>query len=177
MRKLKTQELNRLSPEEFEQAEKFPLVLILDNIRSMNNVGSCFRTADAFRLEKLFLCGITAQPPHREIQKTALGATETVTWQYEKNVSDVIKKLKDEGYKVYALEQADRSTMLDKIPDNNEKIALVIGNEVFGVSDEVISEADVVVEIPQFGSKHSFNVSVATGIAVWEIVRKNGWIN
>ncbi|NMM47062.1 RNA methyltransferase [Marinigracilibium pacificum] len=177
MRKLKTQELNRLSPEEFEKAKKIPLVLVLDNIRSMNNVGSCFRTADAFRLEKIYLCGITAQPPHREIHKTALGATETVEWEYNENVVDCLNNLKDNGYKIYSLEQADKSILLDKLPiEENSKIALVLGNEVSGVSDQAIKLSDLVLEIPQYGSKHSFNVSVATGIATWEIIRKNSWL-
>ena len=173
MRKISNEELKRPSLEEFAQQEKVPITLVLDNIRSMHNVGSAFRTADAFAIEAIVLCGITAQPPHREIHKTALGATDSVSWRYEKEVTDACEQLKAEGYQLWAVEQADESTMLENFKvASGEKYALVFGNEVFGVSDEVVAMADGCLEIPQFGTKHSLNVSVSTGVVLWELVRQ-----
>jgi tRNA G18 (ribose-2'-O)-methylase SpoU len=172
MRKLKNEELDRLSVEDYKNAEKNPYVLVLDNVRSLNNVGSAFRTADAFGLEKIILCGITGQPPHREINKTALGATESVEWEYRKDVVRVIKELKEQGYSIIAIEQADHSRYLDEYYPSYEKMALVFGNEVSGVHEEIISAADEVLEIRQFGTKHSLNISVSIGIVVWDILSK-----
>ena len=170
MKKLKLEELNRLSVEEFQEAEKAPLVLVLDNVRSMNNVGSAFRTADAFALEKLYLCGITATPPHREIQKTSLGAEQAVAWEHAESTAKLCKKLQEEGYTVLAVEQAEGSTMLHQfIPAKGSKYALVFGNEVFGVDDAVMQLADGCLEIPQFGTKHSLNISVSIGVVVWQL--------
>ncbi|MBQ0112775.1 MAG: RNA methyltransferase [Bacteroidales bacterium] len=173
--KLSMEQLNRISVEEFKASEKTPIVVVLDNIRSMNNIGSVFRTADAFRLEKIFLCGITATPPHREINKTALGATESVDWEYKESTLDCVKDLKANGYKIYSLEQTSDSIMLDKMPKEmvaDQKIVLVLGNEVEGVLQEVIDASDAVLEIPQYGTKHSLNVSVTGGIAIWECLKK-----
>jgi 23S rRNA (guanosine2251-2'-O)-methyltransferase len=168
MKKLKLEELNRLSEEEFKKAKKNPVVLILDNIRSLHNVGSAFRTADAFRVEKLFICGITGQPPHREIHKTALGATETVDWEHVQEAQEVILKLKREGWKIICMEQTDSSLPLQQFkPEANKKYAFVFGNEVFGVNEALIEKADLCIEIPQFGTKHSLNVSVSIGILCW----------
>ncbi len=168
-------ELNRLSPEEFKKTDKSPLVIILDNVRSLNTVGSAFRTADAFRIEKIFLCGITGTPPHREINKTALGATESVDWQYSESTVETIKALKREGYETVALEQVTHSTPLHKFqPIPGKKYALIYGNEVFGVEEEVILDCDHVVEIPQIGTKHSLNISVTIGISLWDFVNKLG---
>jgi len=164
-------DLNRKTAEEFKKASKLSLVLVLDNVRSMNNIGSVFRTADAFLLEGIYLCGVTAQPPHREIQKTALGATETVNWKHFETTIDAVNSLKAEGYKVYAVEQADQSIMLDKFTPAEGKIALVFGNEVNGVDQAVIDICDACVEIPQFGTKHSLNISVSVGIVVWEVAK------
>lgn len=165
-------ELNRKSVSEFKQSEKFPVVVVLDNIRSMHNVGSVFRTADAFLLRGIYLCGYTPQPPHRDINKTALGATETVEWKYYPQTLEAVKQLKEEGYKVFAIEQVESSIMLDKfLVDEIEKIAVVFGNEVSGVEQEVIKWCDGCIEIPQLGMKHSLNISVAAGIVLWEIVR------
>jgi len=164
-------DLNRKSAEEFKKASKLPMVVVLDNVRSMNNIGSVFRTADAFLLEAIYLCGVTAQPPHREIQKTALGATETVNWKHFETTIDAVNSLKAEGYKVYAVEQADQSIMLDKFTPAEGKIALVFGNEVNGVDQAVIDICDACVEIPQFGTKHSLNISVSVGIVVWEVAK------
>lgn len=173
MRKLKMDELNRLSVEEYKLAEKKPVVLVLDNIRSLNNIGSIFRTADAFRLEKIVLCGITACPPHREIQKTALGSTESVDWTYYQNTINAIEELIKKGYKVVALEQTENSTLLNDFkPVGNYKYAIVLGNEVQGVSDEALKLAHCLVEIPQFGTKHSFNVTVSAGIILWDMLLK-----
>jgi len=173
MRKLKTNELNRLDIESFKKAKKKPLTIVLDNIRSLNNIGSVFRTADAFRIEQILLCGITARPPHREIQKTALGATASVDWKYFKNINDAVKKLREMGYQIIALEQADESVSLHNfMPENDKKYALILGNEVNGVSEEVVNSADYCLEIPQFGTKHSFNVTVSAGIAIWDILLK-----
>lgn len=169
MKKLKLDELNRLSVQEFKEADKNPVVLILDNVRSMNNVGSAFRTADAFALEKIYLCGITATPPHREIQKTALGAENAVAWEHAKDTAGLCLKLKAEGYQVLAVEQAEGSTMLHEFaPAKDQKYALVFGNEVFGVDDKVMQVADGCLEIPQFGTKHSLNISVTIGVVAWQ---------
>eukprot|EP01137_Pigoraptor_chileana_P022808 Opistho-2@88146 len=165
MRKLSMDDLNRLSAEEFQQVEKFPYVLILDDIRSMNNVGSVFRTADAFKVDKVFLGGITATPPHREIQKTALGADETVTWEHVEDVLTLVKTLQAEGYTVAAVEQVENSvSLLGFEPELDKKYAFVFGNEVFGVSQQVVEQADFCLEVPQFGTKHSLNISVTTHV-------------
>jgi len=171
MRKLHNDELGRKSSEEFREAEKLPLVLVLDNVRSLNNVGSVFRTADAFLLEALYLCGYTGTPPHREIQKTALGATESVRWKHFPSIRDAIDELKAEGYAVYAVEQTEKSISLEKFQPQ-EKTALVFGNEVEGVQQEAIDACAGSIEIPQFGTKHSFNIAVSVGIVVWEVWRK-----
>ena len=166
-------ELDRLSVDEFAQAEKIPICILLDNVRSLHNVGSAFRTSDAFRIEKIFLTGITGQPPHREIQKTALGATESVAWEYYEHTADAVKKLQYQGYQIIVIEQTTRSIPLQTFtPSDNTKYCLVFGNEVNGVSDEVVELADVALEIPQSGTKHSLNISVCVGIVVWEIFRK-----
>ena len=168
MRKLSMDELNRVSVEKFNQLEKTPVICILDNIRSQHNIGSVFRTADAFRVKELYLCGITATPPNREINKSALGATESVKWQYFAETSRAVELLKSTGYKIIAIEQAEESIMLDHYtPDSTEKVAFIFGNEVNGVSDEVMQLVDECIEIPQFGTKHSFNVSVTAGIVLW----------
>ncbi len=173
MRKLSMDDLNRLTAEEFQRVEKFPYILILDDIRSMNNVGSVFRTADAFKVEKVILGGITARPPHREIQKTALGADETVAWEHVENVLEYIKYLQTEGYTVAAVEQVENSvSLLGFEPDLNKKYAFIFGNEVFGVSQQVVEQADFCLEVPQFGTKHSLNISVTTGIICWDFVSK-----
>ena len=171
-RKLKLWELERLTPDEFKQQPKFPVVLILDNIRSFNNVGAFFRTADAFNVEKIYLCGITPKPPHREIQKTALGATETIEWDHVDHTLDIVLDLKTQGFKVLTIEQAEKTTFLQHFPvTKNEKYAIVFGNEVDGVDQVVIDQADEIIEIPQFGTKHSLNVSVCAGVVLWEFVR------
>ncbi len=173
MRKLKNSELKRLSPEAFKKAEKTPLMVILDNIRSLNNIGSVFRTSDAFLIEKIWLCGITATPPHKDIHKTALGATESVTWEYEQDSLKLVEKLRKEGVVVIALEQADNAIQLqDFKPESDKKYALVLGNEVKGVQQEVVSAADIVMEIPQYGTKHSLNIAVSAGVALWDIFSK-----
>ncbi len=175
MRKLSMSELPRLTVGEFREAEKWPLVVILDNIRSQNNIGSVFRTADAFRLRKIYLCGITATPPHREIHKTALGATESVEWEYRESTVAAIAELRSEGYRVLAVEQAEGSLSLaDYHPDPSEKLAIVVGNEVNGIGDEALRSSDNCLEIPQFGTKHSINVSVAVGIVIWDLFMKTG---
>lgn len=172
-RKLANDELERKTIGEYHEAEKLPLVIILDNIRSMHNVGSVFRSSDAFLVSRIILTGITARPPHREIQKTALGATESVSWSYEKSSGDAIRKLKKEGYRIIAIEQVENSISLETfVPDPSEKYGLVFGNEVFGVDQEIVNLSDVSVEIPQFGTKHSFNISVSAGIVLWEFARK-----
>lgn len=174
MRKLANSELNRKTIDDFKQAEKTPLVLVLDDIRSLHNIGSVFRTADAFLVEKIYLCGITATPPNKEIHKTALGATDTVAWEYNKNVTDLIEKLKAEGTSVWAVEQVENSVLLnDFLPEQGTKYALVFGNEVKGVSQEAIQLCDGSIEIPQLGTKHSLNISVSAGIVVWDIFQKN----
>ena len=173
MRKLKNEELGRLSAEEFKAVAKNPLVIVLDNIRSMNNVGSAFRTSDAFLVEKICLCGITAKPPHRDINKTALGATETVSWEHYESTVRAVEALKKQGYLIVSIEQAEGSTMLNNFhPAKVEKYAVVFGNEVFGVEHEVVDLSDQVVEIPQFGSKHSLNISVSMGIVIWDYFSK-----
>jgi 23S rRNA (guanosine2251-2'-O)-methyltransferase len=173
MRKLQMEELNRLNVVDFRESEKMPLICVLDNIRSQHNIGSIFRSADAFRVEKLYLCGITATPPNREISKTALGATESMEWIYYPSVTDAVRQLKQEGYLIVAVEQAEGSVSLqDFIPDRKGKTALVFGNEVMGVSDEVMDLLDACIEIPQFGTKHSLNVSVTAGIVLWSLSRE-----
>jgi tRNA G18 (ribose-2'-O)-methylase SpoU len=173
MRKLKLDELNRVSVSDFKAQEKLPVTLVLDNVRSMHNVGSIFRTADGFAVEQLCLCGITGQPPHREIEKTALGATQSVNWKYYADVLDAVAELKNSGYKIAAIEQAENSMMLNEfLPINDEKYALFLGNEVNGVSDEVMKLIDYCIEIPQFGTKHSFNVVVSAGIVLWDFFSK-----
>ncbi len=169
--KKQMEELNRLSSREMQEAEKQPVIIILDDIRSMHNVGSAFRTCDAFRIEALYLCGYTPQPPHRDIHKTALGATETVKWQYFPGVMEAINAAKEKGYKIVAVEQAHNSTLLNELDYRGEKLALVFGNEVSGVSDEVMKVADACIEIPQWGSKHSLNISVSLGVVLWEMMR------
>ncbi|MGY6520831.1 MAG: RNA methyltransferase [Mongoliitalea sp.] len=173
MKKLSMDELNRLSVEEFKKVEKIPLVIILDNVRSLNNVGSAFRTSDAFLIEKIYLCGITGTPPHREIQKTALGATESVAWSYVENTLQAIEELKKEGYTICSVEQVDESIALHRFEvENSGRYALVFGNEVFGVDEAVIKSSDKVIEIPQLGTKHSLNISVSMGIVIWDFVSK-----
>ncbi len=173
MKKLSMAELGRKSAEDFQKSEKFALVLVLDNIRSMMNIGSVFRTADAFLLEEILLCGITATPPHREIQKTALGATESMHWRYYEQTTSAIKHLKEKGYMVLAVEQARESQNLKEfLPLKNQPYALVFGNEVKGVSQEVLDLCDACLEIPQFGTKHSLNVAVTAGIVIWDFFVK-----
>ncbi len=173
MRKLKITELNRISVDEFKEVHKTPLVVVLDNIRSLHNIGSVFRTSDAFRVECIYLCGITATPPHDEMHKTALGAELTVDWKYVNNAVEAVDKLKEEGYTVYSIEQAEGSIMLESLSlDKQKKYAVVLGNEVKGVQQEVIDHSNGCVEIPQFGTKHSLNVSVTGGIIIWEFFKK-----
>jgi tRNA G18 (ribose-2'-O)-methylase SpoU len=173
MKKLSMDELNRLSAEEFRKSEKLPVTVVLDNVRSLNNIGSVFRTSDAFRIECIHLCGITATPPHREIQKTALGATESVSWKYFSETGESVKELKAEGYQVYVVEQTDESTMLDEIDFSKpHKTAIIFGNEVKGVQQSIVDLADVCIEIPQMGTKHSLNVSVSAGIVLWSVFRE-----
>ena len=173
MRKLKITELNRISIEEFKEADKLPLVVVLDDIRSLHNIGSVFRTADAFRIECIYLCGITATPPHPEMHKTALGAEFTVDWKYVNNAVETVDNLRSEGYVVYSVEQAEGSIMLDELTlDRSKKYAVVMGNEVKGVQQEVIDHSDSCIEIPQYGTKHSLNVSVTAGIVMWDLFKK-----
>ena len=165
--------LNRITPEEFKSSEKLPVILVLDDVRSAYNVGSIFRTADAFRVEAIYICGISARPPHKDISKTALGATESVDWKYFQEAGDAISELKDRGFKIYAVEQAEGSIPLgDFDPGKDEKIALVFGHEVFGVKEELLKMATGCIEIPQFGTKHSFNVAISAGIVLWEISKR-----
>lgn len=172
-RKLNNSELPRLSEEEFKEAKKTPLIIVLDNIRSLNNIGSVFRTADAFLVEKIYLCGITAQPPHKDIHKTALGATETVVWEYKENTLELIEKLKRENITILSIEQAENAVMLDGfIPIKDQKYAVIFGNEVKGVDQKVVNKSNAVIEIPQYGSKHSLNISVSAGVVVWDLFSK-----
>jgi 23S rRNA (guanosine2251-2'-O)-methyltransferase len=173
MKKLQLEELGRISVEEFKVTDKLPVCFLLDNVRSLHNVGSAFRTADAFTVEKIFLTGITGTPPHREIEKTALGATQSVLWEYAETTAGVLEKLKAGGYKIVIVEQTSESQVLQNfVPNTNAKYCLVFGNEVHGVSDEAIPFADLALEIPQQGTKHSLNISVCLGIIAWEFFRK-----
>ncbi len=173
MRKLANSELDRKNIDEFKKSEKTPLIIVLDDIRSLHNIGSVFRTSDAFLVEKIYLCGITATPPNKEIHKTALGATETVTWEYNKNILDTIQLLKADQIKVMAIEQVENAVYLNHFtPAKNEKLALVFGNEVKGVAQEAVAMCDGVIEIPQLGTKHSLNISVSAGIVVWDLFQK-----
>jgi 23S rRNA (guanosine2251-2'-O)-methyltransferase len=172
MRKLSNSELDRKTVEQYRNAEKIPLVIVLDNVRSQSNVGSVFRTADAFLTEAVYLCGITSCPPHREINKTALGATESVTWKYFVNTADAINELKEKGYKIISIEQAEGSVELQNLQiETGRKYALVFGHEVNGVDQTIVSNSDLCVEIPQFGTKHSFNIAVSVGIVLWELYK------
>ncbi len=172
-RKLKNSELDRKNIKEFKDAQKTPLIIVLDNIRSLNNIGSVFRTADAFLVQKIYLCGITATPPHKDIQKTALGATDTVEWKHQPDTLTLIKKLKEERVKILSIEQAEDAIMLnDFTPKTEQTYAIIFGNEVKGVQQEVVSESDTVIEIPQFGSKHSLNISVSAGVVIWDLFCK-----
>lgn len=173
MRKLKNSELDRKDIDGFKKAEKTPLIVILDNVRSLNNIGSVFRTSDAFLIEHVYLCGITAQPPHKDIHKTALGATESVDWTYKEDIVELVQNLKKDGIKIISIEQADKATMLnDFTPDKDQKYAVVFGNEVMGVQQEVVDHSDFCIEIPQFGTKHSLNISVSVGVVLWDLFTK-----
>lgn len=173
MRKIQNEELERLSVEQFKDADKTPITIILDDIRSLNNIGSVFRTADAFLIEKIILCGITATPPNKEIHKTALGATETVDWLHYENVADAITELKEKNYKVFAIEQVEGAEFLGNFQvEKNQSYALVFGNEVFGVSDTAIKLCHGSIEIPQLGTKHSLNISVSAGIVIWDLFKQ-----
>ena len=173
MSKLKLDDLKRATVEEFKKQDKLPVTVILDSVRSMHNVGSIFRTADGFAVEKIILCGITARPPHREIEKTALGATSSIDWLYVENIAEAILALKQDGYQIIAIEQASNSQMLNSfLPDKDQKFALIFGNEVNGISDEAMKMSDICIEIPQFGTKHSFNIVVSAGIVLWDFYNK-----
>jgi 23S rRNA (guanosine2251-2'-O)-methyltransferase len=173
MRKLKNNELGRITVDTFKNLKKTPLIVVLDNIRSLHNIGSVFRTSDAFLIEKIYLCGICATPPNKEIHKTALGATEAVAWEYAKDTLALVEKLKAEDIEVLAVEQAENSTKLNMFyPKKNQKYAIVMGNEVKGVQQEVVNAADLCLEIPQLGTKHSLNISVTTGIVLWDLLQK-----
>jgi 23S rRNA (guanosine2251-2'-O)-methyltransferase len=173
MRKLLNEELNRKSVDEFKQASKTPIIVVLDNVRSLNNVGSVFRTADAFLMEAVYLCGITGTPPNKDIQKTALGSTDTVDWKYFPTALDAVNDLKQNKYKVYSVEQTESATMLnDFLPAKGEKLAIIFGNEVKGVQQEVIDACDGVIEIPQAGTKHSLNIAVSAGVVMWDLFLK-----
>lgn len=173
MRKLKITELNRISTEEFKEAKKLPLIVVLDNVRSQYNVGSVFRTSDAFRVEAIYLCGISATPPHQEIHKTALGAEDTVDWKYFKDTTVAINELKAAGYFIYSIEQVEGSVMLENLQlDATKKYAVVLGNEVKGVQQEVVNLSDGCIEIPQYGTKHSLNVSTTAGIVIWDFFKQ-----
>ncbi len=173
MRKLKNSELDRLSVDAFKDAKKTPIIIVLDNIRSLNNIGSVFRTCDAFLIEKIYLCGITATPPHKDIHKTALGSTDTVDWEYVENTLNLVEKLKADNVKICSIEQAENAMMLNDFKvEPNTKYALVFGNEVKGVAQDVVDASDVVIEIPQFGTKHSLNISVSCGVVVWDVFSK-----
>ena len=172
-KKLKLAELNRVGVDEYKKTKKDSIVVLLDDVRSLHNVGSVFRTCDGMAIEKLYLCGITATPPHREIRKTAIGATESVDWEYQSNAVDVIKKHSQKGFKVVSVEQTQKAISLKKFKWNNEKILLIFGNEVNGVNQDLIDLSDQSIEIPQWGTKHSFNISVAAGIILWSIKMQN----
>ena len=173
MRKLENSELERKSVTAFKQADKTPIIIILDDIRSLHNIGSVFRTADAFLIEKIYLCGITASPPNKEIHKTALGATETVAWEYHDNVLEIITNLKGQNIEIFAIEQVESSVFLQDFPiEKNKKYALIFGNEVYGVSQKAIELCNGTIEIPQLGTKHSLNISVSTGIVIWDLFQK-----
>mgnify|MGYP003649104369 FL=1 len=173
MRKLKNNELGRISVDEFKTTQKTPLIVVLDNVRSLNNIGSVFRTSDAFLIEKIYLCGICATPPNKDIHKTALGATESVEWEYVEDTLTLIEKLKADNITILAIEQAENSTKLNTFyPEKNQKYAIVMGNEVKGVQQQVVNAADFCIEIPQIGTKHSLNISVTTGIVLWDLFSK-----
>ncbi len=173
MRKVTNSELNRLSNEEYQKAEKTPIIVVLDNVRSLNNIGSVFRTGDGLRIEGVYLCGITATPPNKDIHKTALGATESVHWKYFKQTADAVQALKEQGYKVASVEQVEGSVSLEKVQcEPNEKYALIFGHEVKGVAQDIVDASDFCIEIPQFGTKHSFNISVSAGMVLWELFKK-----
>lgn len=173
MRKLKNEELDRLDADEFKKAPKTPITIVLDNIRSLNNIGSVFRTADAFLIDKIYLCGITATPPHKDIRKTALGATDSVQWEYREKTAQLVEELKEKEYKVWAVEQAEGATLLNDMKVvGTDHYVFIFGNEVKGVSQEVVNRCNGVVEIPQFGTKHSLNISVSVGITVWDVWSK-----
>lgn len=173
MRKLKNNELNRKSVSEFKAADKTPIIVILDNIRSSNNVGSVFRSSDAFLIEKIYLCGITATPPNKDIQRTALGSTDSVTWEYHQDTLSVVKQLQNKGVFVASIEQAEQATLLHEFtPNPGQKIAIVMGNEVKGVQQEVVSASNTCIEIPQLGTKHSLNISVTCGVVLWDLLGK-----
>ena len=173
MRKLKNSELNRLSVDEFKSSEKTSIIVILDNIRSLNNIGSIFRTSDAFLIEKIYLCGITATPPHKDIHRTALGSTESVAWEYREDTLSLVHELQENGVQVASIEQAENAVMLNEFtPEKGKTYALIFGNEVKGVQQKVVSASDHVIEIPQFGTKHSLNISVSTGVVLWDVFVK-----
>ncbi|GLB48989.1 RNA methyltransferase [Neptunitalea lumnitzerae] len=173
MRKLKNSELNRIDVDAFKESQKTPLIVVLDNIRSLNNIGSVFRTSDAFLIEKIYLCGITATPPHKDIHKTALGATDSVDWEYKEDTLALVEDLKKENIQTLAIEQAENATMLNEFtPDTSKKYAVIFGNEVKGVAQKVVSACDGVIEIPQYGTKHSLNISVSTGVVLWDLFTK-----
>ncbi len=173
MRKLRNNELNRKSIEEFKQSEKTPIVIVLDNVRSMNNIGSVFRTSDALLIESIYLCGITATPPHRDLHKTALGAEDAVHWEYFEDTQSAIEKLRENGFQIYSVEQAESSISLEQFKvESNAKYALIFGNEVKGVQQKIVNLSDGCIEIPQFGTKHSFNISVSCGIVLWDLFSK-----
>lgn len=173
MRKLKNEELGRKTIEEFKEASKSPIIIVLDNVRSLNNIGSIFRTADAFLVEAIYLCGITAKPPHKDIQKTALGATESVAWKHFESTTSALVALKEEGYMILVIEQIENSVSLsDFVPEQGTQYALIFGNEITGVNDELLPYSDLCIEISQSGTKHSLNIAVSVGIVVWEIYNK-----
>lgn len=173
MRKLSLSELNRISIDDFKNADKTKVILVLDNVRSLHNIGSVFRTADAFRIESIFLCGITGTPPNKEIHKTALGATESVEWKYYENTEDAVSDLRKLDYLIYAVEQAEGSVLInDFIPEKDSRLALIFGNEVIGIDDNIMKHVNGCLEIPQYGTKHSLNIAVSAGIVIWEIFRK-----
>lgn len=177
MRKLRNEELDRLTIETYKSSQKLPIVIVLDNIRSLNNIGSVFRTSDAFRIERIYLCGITAKPPHKDIHKTALGATESVDWVYFEHTLDAIGELRSDGYMIYGVEQTVDSILLQNMEiDKKKKFALIFGHEMRGVDQAVVDAADLSIEIPQFGTKHSLNISVSAGVVLWEFYRKLGGI-